>query len=194
MSLRLVMNKTSTGRSLKLGVLLAAALMLVSASSGCINASWTKNLLNPAKTKTVYVLKERVIQKHYFETVITDSSTFSSHLENTTNIKDGTQFMTVSIKVSLDQPYPSVQPIIQQIENKLGINLTRTIHIVITMPDGTKWYDRTFNSTGNDSLTIQSPESGLWDFKTEAYGIGSDTVSFHDGYALYASAYEPTKE
>ncbi len=188
------MNKARASRSLRLGVLLAAAIMLVAASSGCINASWTKDLLNPDKPHTVYKVKDKVIQKHYFQTVVTDSSSFESIKENTTNVKDGTQWMKVSIKVSLDQPYPTLLPIIQQIEQLLGLNITRTVHIVITMPDGTKWYERTFNQTGNDSLVIQSPESGTWDFKTQAYGVGSDQFSFHDGYTVIATAYEPTKE
>jgi hypothetical protein len=192
--LRLVMNKGKSGPSLRLGVLLAATIMLVSASSGCINASWTKDLLNPDKPNTVYKVKEKIIQKHYFQTIITDSSSFESIKENTTNIKDATQWMKVSVKVSLDQPYPALLPIIQQIEDRLGLNITRSVHIVITMPDGTKWYERNFNETGNDTLVIQSPESGTWDFKTQAYGVGSDQLSFHDGYTVIATAFEPTRE
>jgi len=188
------MKKAGADRSLRLGVLVAAAIMLVAASSGCINASWTKDLLNPSKPHTVYKVVDKVIQKHYFQTVITDTSSFESIKENTTNVKDGTQWMKVSIKVSLDQPRPALLPIIQQIEQMLGVNITRNVHIVITMPDGTKWYDRTFNETGNDSLVIQSPESGEWDFKTQAYGVGSDQISFHDGYTIIATAFEPTKE
>jgi hypothetical protein len=188
------MKNANVGRSVRLGVVLAATLMLVAASSGCINASWTKDLLNPDKPHTVYKVKEKVIQKHYFQTVITDPNSFESIKENTTNIKEGTQWMKVSIKVSLDQPKPALQPIIQQIEDLLGVNITRNVHIVITMPDGTKWYERTFNNTGNDSLVIQSPESGTWDFKTQAYGVGSDQFSFHDGYTIIATAFEPTKE
>jgi hypothetical protein len=188
------MKNANVGRSVRLGVVLAATLMLVAASSGCINASWTKDLLNPDKPHTVYKVKEKVIQKHYFQTVITDPNSFESIKENTTNIKEGTQWMKVSIKVSLDQPKPALQPIIQQIEDLLGVNITRNVHIVITMPDGTKWYERTFNNTGNDSLVIQSPESGTWDFKTQAYGVGSDQISFHDGYTIIATAFESTKE
>ena len=61
LTLRLVMNKRSAGRSIRLGVLLAAAIMLVAASSGCINASWTKDLLNPDKPHTVYKVKDKII-------------------------------------------------------------------------------------------------------------------------------------
>ena len=187
------MKKASVGPSLRLGVLLAAVIMLVSASSGCINASWTKDLLNPDRPHTEYMVKDKVIQKHYFQTVITDSSSFESLKENTTKVKEGTQWMKVSIKVSLDQPYPALLPIIQQIEDRLGLNITRTTYIVITMPDGTRWYERTFNETGNETLVIQSPESGVWDFKTQAYGVGSDQLSFHDGYTIIATAFEPTR-
>jgi len=173
--------------------LLAATIILVSMSSGCINASWTKNLLNPAKPAIVLQVNEKLVMKHFFKTDPFDLTTLESHMTNTTKVKDGTRWMSVHIGISMDQPRPEIQQLIQTVEKYLGINITRYVTINITMPDGTGWYDKTFNATMNTTVVIESPEVGEWTFTVNAVGLGADAVSSHDGYSVIASAYEPTK-
>jgi len=167
-------------------VLLAAVILVASVSSGCINASWTKGFLNPEKAKYDFETKQKVVQKHFFNTVLSDTTSIERHMSNMTQIKDGTLWISTTVKVTMD-PVPITFPI------QLPSQIQRYVHIVITMPDGTAWYERTFNVTGNESVDIQSPQAGEWVFQVDAVGYGLDAVSYHDGFSIIASAYEPVK-
>jgi len=184
------MSNAALGRgssSLRVTALLALAVVLVFMSSGCINAYWTKGVLNPEKKVPVFSTKEKVVQVHFFETNLTDVKSLESHASNTTTIKDRTQWMEVEIDVQME-PMPAWA---QQLKQFLPINISRYVHIIITMPDGTAWYDKNFNETGKEIVDIETPLSGEWNFKVDAFGVGKEAVGFHDGYKVIAHAYEP---
>ena len=174
--------------SLRAVAAISACILIVALSAGCINAQWAKDILSPDEAETTYEMTEKVVQKHYFNTVVNDPNSVVAYVTNTTMVPEGTLFMHVRIDVSL-QPLPSQLPI----PIPIPTNLQRYVRINITMPDGTAWYERTFNVTGNDTIEIQSPMSGEWIFTASAMGYGSDLISYHDGFKLIATANEPVR-
>ena len=182
------MVESTRGRMMT-ALAITGVLIMVSISSGCINVYWGKGVINPDEGKFVYKERKKIEAKHYFDTVVNDADSMTNQTTNVTTIVDGTDWIKVYIDIRLDElfiPIPFPLPV--------PIEDNRYVHIVITMPDGVTWFEKTYNTTQNETLQILSPAEGDWVFTVDAMGLGSDLVSYHDSYSLLVKAREPVKK
>jgi hypothetical protein len=168
-------------------LLLAMALILVPMFSGCINAHWTKDLINPDKGDFVLeeVSKVRII--YFFNTVVNDPTTWQFHQNNETTIVRDTEWMRIHIEVRIDAipsdiPIPGGLPIPEP---------ERYVTLTVTMPDGTQWIDIRYNETIDDNFEILYPVHGEWMVTVDAVGYGLDAISYHDYFKVFVDAREP---
>jgi hypothetical protein len=167
-------------------IVLALIMVLVAATSGCINAYWTKDAINPDQGEIVYKTSEKIVMKHYFDTVIGDGSTTENHTTNITTIKDGTLWIKVNIEITLDDISSFPLPI-----PEIPFDVERYVTLIITTPGGLTWFEKMYNFTSEDHLEILSPMEGDWVFQVNAVGYGTGLIPYHDGYEIYVNVNEP---
>jgi len=164
-------------------VLAVSVLLLVSLSSGCINAHWSKGYINPDEGDFKMTEVNKVFLEKRFRTVLNDPTTVEYHHDNISTIIDGTEWMKVHVEVTLDDvPIPVELPVPEP---------ERYVQLIVTMPDGLVWLDVTFNTTTAENFDVLFPVQGDWIITMDAIGYGSDLIDYYDGFKVFVDAYEP---
>ena len=164
-------------------LIVASTIILVSLSSGCISAYWSKDVINPDEGEYVMKWVEKDVMKHKFVTEFNDPESVRKHMQNITTIVKDTEIMNIHVEVRIDE-------IVLPVEWPLP-EPDRYVEITVTRPDGVDWVNVRYNETGNDTITVLYPMEGDWVITIDAVGYGSDLISYNDFFKVIVKAYEP---
>ncbi len=169
--------------------MLSVVLVMVLASSGCLSVDAVKDLLllRQEDPDVVYwKVTPSPVDEFWEAQALVPADTYSTTA--TFKVKDGAKWIKVAHTIEL----PSAL-IGDQLPLNLSIVFEPEVTLRLRMPNNDIYWERNFTETDAGTITIQSPQSGIWTLRIEARGHGIDVggAEYRDTLRVVVDVYEP---
>lgn len=157
---------------------LVAVLILLTATSGCLDINLAKSLLVPEEEKALEYGVKAINFNHTFESDI-DEFDFIVNYSGEQSIIVAPHATQMGVTINVE--FISLEFVPQEFEEYLEYVEDRFVEITLYTPKGDKWYNNTYYETTRDDTIplIPNPEQGKWRLTAEGDGMGyGENVDF----------------
>lgn len=186
----------------KIAIIVTILLLgLTSATCGCIDVHFAKDLLVPQKDEEIeYGKIVKLDWNHTFSTPISSLTPETDKIneELYVEVEELTREISFEIEVEMLTAEEIINetdpggPFRDYVEQIIALFGQRYIEITIKNPNGTEWFYAKYNESKEEvPILVRGPAPGIWLINVLGEGVGFASIEFEDKVSVKAHAIEP---